>query len=126
MKIIVLRTKTLTRSMVCSILFSAVVASATEPPALKHNPFARPSTEGFSESGNDASGRRQSSEEFDLVATMVSKSSRLANVNGRIVRPGEEVAGFLLLRVLEDRAVFLKNRKQVTIYVRSESETADE
>ena len=49
---------------------------------------------------------------------MVSTGDRLANVGGRVLRPGDEVSGSKLLRVYEDRAVFLSNGKEVTVHVK--------
>ena len=55
---------------------------------------------------------------IELQATMVAANDRLANVAGRILRPGDEVQGFTLVRVYEDRAVFSRQGHRQTIYVK--------
>ena len=55
---------------------------------------------------------------IELQATMVAVNDRLANVAGRILRPGDEVQGFTLLRIYEDRAVFSRQGHEQTIFVK--------
>jgi len=104
-----------------------VPASASDAPPLKHNPFARPPAATaagpgpgpvFSEFAGEAG--------VPLTATLVSKEGGLANVAGRIIRPGDEVDGYRLLEVFEDRAVFVKGAKKTTVYVKPELTEDDE
>ena len=99
---------------------------AEDPPALVHNPFARPPSEVtredrnfFVSSGNDAPT-------LQLNATLVGTGYKLANVAGRIMRPGDEVDGFRLLEVYEDHAVFLRAGSKQAIYVKPELVADDE
>ena len=93
-------------------------AIADEPPALAHNPFARPPSERLAVARGPTAATDDVVTEIDLRATMASDSSALANVNGRVIRPGDEVDGYLLLEVLEDRAVFQRGDKRLTVYVK--------
>lgn len=84
---------------------------------LSNNPFARPPST-IPEDARPVVSADGSSQALDLRATMTASNSRLANVAGRILRPGDEVQGFTLLRVFEDRAVFIHQGKRLTIYVK--------
>ena len=64
--------------------------------------------------------------ELNLTATMVSSGRRLAHVNGVVLRPGDEFQGNKLLRVFEDRAVFLKDGEETTVYVKPELNEDDD
>lgn len=104
------------------LLAAFTITLASEPPKLEHNPFARPSTDDIQVTRNANSNNSQSIEELQLNATMVSESSRLVNVNGRVIRVGDDIFGYTLRRVYENRAVFIKNGKQTTIYVKPKLE----
>jgi hypothetical protein len=65
-------------------------------------------------------------QEPELRATMVGLNNQLANVDGRILRPGDEVRGFTLLRIFEDRAVFSRGGKSVTVYVKPDMAEGDD
>ena len=97
---------------------------ADDAPPLRHNPFARPPSEVIVERSNP--GDVGLLEEIVLTATMVSSGERLAHVSGRVLRPGEEIGGRILLRVYEDRAVFLRNGEEATVYVKPELVESDE
>jgi len=105
------------------MLWSSV--GAAEPPRLAYNPFTRPPSV---VTMPDRSLVRPdgSTQALDLRATLVAMSDRLANVAGRILRPGDEVQGYTLLKVYEDRAVFTRNGDRLTIYVKPDLEENDE
>jgi len=105
-------------------LLLAVTATASEPPALKNNPFSRPPTPEF-----------VAEVQFDdepnntpllLVATIVSSHEAFANVDGTVLRPGDEIDGYLLKHVYEDHAVFARNGDELTVYVKPELDEDDE
>ena len=98
----------------------AAMASGDEPPPLKNNPFARPPSDAFVANVRVADDERDG--ELMLVATMVSPTARFANVEGRVLRAGDEVGGYKLRRIFEDRAIFERNGREVTIYVKPELE----
>ncbi len=98
---------------------------ATEPASLRHNPFSRPPSEAVNDPGiGPAWGGTE--RDVDLRATMVASNGKLANVAGRILRPGDEINGLTLLEVFEDRAVFASDGRRLTIYVKPELVDDDE
>lgn len=113
------------KHLIVTLLLCAAAASASEPPALSHNPFSRPPsqpTAGF----RDTAATANSSRDLELRATMVTTNSKLANVAGRTLRPGDEVQGYTLLQVFEDRAIFVRDRNRITVYVKPDPEDDDE
>ncbi len=56
---------------------------------------------------------------------MVSSTSALANIEGQVLRPGQEINGYLLKRVYENRAVFERDGNELTVYVKPELEEND-
>jgi len=107
------------------LLALCVAATAAEPPRLAHNPFSRPPSQ---VTIPDRLRERPdgSTQELDLRATLVASRDKLANVGGKILRPGDEVQGYTLLQVFEDRAVFTREGNQLTIYVKPNLEQDDE
>ena len=102
------------------------LAMAAEPPPLRHNPFSRPPSvvlraEAAPEFGDDIP-----LSVLELKATMVSSGDRLANVGGRILRPGDEFQGYRLLQVYENRAVFARDDDRLTLFVKPNLEVRDE
>ncbi len=111
-----------------AVFFCALgqTAVAQEPPALTHNPFSRPPQLLVASSSGSRGTVNNQDDKLVLVATMVSGSRGLANVGGRILRPGQTVHGFRLLRVEEDRAVFDVDGEHVTLLVKPERDEDDE
>lgn len=101
-------------------------AAADDPPTLVHNPFSRPPSEvtGVRDSiieRDDGDGQA-----IDLRATMIGGVSKLANVAGRILKPGDEIEDYKLIAVYERYAVFRRNNKMMTVYVRPNQAEDDE
>lgn len=112
-----------------SVVLLASLAStclADEPPPLRHNPFARPPA--VVNGGDNVFAVATDSGELtlDLQATMVGSKQRLANVGGRILRTGDEVQGYVLEQVFEDRAVFRRAGETLIVYVRQKAEPDNE
>lgn len=108
-----------------SMLLQCAAVSAAEPPQLAHNPFARPPSE-MTIPVRPLPGTNESLQELDLRATLVASKDKLANVAGRILRPGDEVQGYTLLQVFENRAIFAREGNRVTIYVKPDLEQDDD
>ena len=100
-----------------------MLAAASEPPPLKSNPFSRPPAPVIEETPRFTD--EQPDTPLQLFATMVSSSGTYANVEGQVIRPGQELRGYLLKRVFENRAVFELNGKELTVYVKPELEEND-
>lgn len=98
---------------------------ATESQPLTHNPFSRPPSEVTvgvrAPVSTDGTVR-----ELDLRATLVATQDKLANVGGKILRPGDETQGYTLLQVYEDHAVFTREGRRLTIYVKPDPKDDDE
>ena len=101
-------------------------ATAEEPQELRHNPFTRPSSERTIAEPDIGLNTSAGPFAIDLRATMVATNDKLANIGGRILRPGDDVQGYSLLQVFEDRAIFIREGKQLTIYVKPERMEDDE
>ena len=110
-------------AMLGTLLAAGVLAA--EPAPLAHNPFSRPPStvpQDIMPLVTDDGTAQQ----IDLRATMVAANDRLANVAGRTLRPGDEMQGYKLIEVLEDRAIFLRAGKRLTIYVKPDLVEDDE
>ena len=107
-------------------LFIAIVATAwpsllvaaEAPTALSHNPFSRPSSKVVREERVIEEDDDGSVTTLPLHATMIGQVSRLANVGGRILKPGDEYRGYRLIAVHEQYAVFERNQQSMTVYVK--------
>lgn len=105
-------------------LACCTAAYPADAPALKHNPFSRPASKMTIVFADD--GMEQTRNELVLTATMVAGPNSSAHIDGRVVRPGDEVAGQRLLRVYEDRAVLLRDGEEATVFVKPELEESDD
>jgi hypothetical protein len=110
-----------TATLICLMLgtpWPATAAAADKPPRLLHNPFSRPSSEVTRNERSVIERDDGDGATLDLQATMVGNASRLANVAGRILKPGDEIQGYLLVAVQEEYAVFKRDSKTITVYVK--------
>lgn len=113
--------------IVCGVaMILAGAAGASDRPALKYNPFTRPPSERTVPDFPRVARAEGVVQALDLRATMVGTRDRLANVGGRILRPGDEIQGYTLVRVYEDRAVFNRQGNQEIIYVKPDPVVSDE
>ncbi len=102
------------------------LAAAAEPPPLAHNPFSRPPSAVLRADAARSLDDDGALTALDLRATMVASRDRLANVGGRILRPGDDIQGYKLLQVYEDRAVFARNENRLTVFVKPDLVESDE
>ena len=101
-------------------------AAANEPPTLVHNPFSRPSSEVTRERASIIERVDSDGATLDLQATMIGGTNRLANVAGRILKPGDEIEGYELIAVYEQYAVFRRNNEMMTVFVKPHLAEDDE
>ncbi|MDJ0758522.1 MAG: hypothetical protein QNJ19_03945 [Woeseiaceae bacterium] len=109
------------------VLLLGMSAAGADVAALKGNPFTRPPSAPPPGSTVIASIDGPVPQ-IDLQATMVAAGRGLANVGGRILRPGQSIEELTLVEVYEDRAVFLHRGDRLTVYVKphlNESEDED-
>lgn len=110
------------------LLGTAVLLCATstaEPLELRHNPFARPPSV-VTVPDHAARRPQDSSTEPVVLATLVTSGNALANIDGRILRPGDEIYGYTLIKVFENRAIFERQGNQMTVYVKPQLEEDNE
>ena len=96
------------------MIFMTVAHAESGSISLKKNPFKRPV---FVSDKNKTSFATTSSlgDELDLRAAMFAGKNSLVNIGGNIVRIGEEINGYRLMSVLEDKVIFSKNNSLFTI-----------
>ena len=104
----------------------APVLAADAPPGIRHNPFARPAFDISEVRELSDAGSADVPAVIDLRITMVADGERLAYVGGNVLRPGDAVNGYTLTHVFEDRAVFRRADKSITIYVKPDLAGDDE
>lgn len=112
-------------ALAAASLLQFATADATEQPELAHNPFVRPPSQVVAPI-RSLMRTDGSTQEIDLQATLVASKDKLANVAGKILRPGDEVQGYTLVRVYEDRAIFAREGNRLTIYVKPDLQKDDE
>ncbi len=114
------------RVIAISCLAQLLVQSArgAEPPELENNPFSRPRL--LPVATGTAPLERLESPPPRLLATMVSSSQRLANVEGQVIEVGDAVRGHVLREVFSDRATFEHAGNEVVVRVKPEPEDDDE
>ena len=119
--------KTLTVVIILLATIGPPVAIAADgPPALARNPFSRPPSEVLRTQQIMVDSSDGSGPAFALRATMVSRANRLANVAGKILKPGDEIDGYELVEVHEKYAVFRRGEKSMTVYVNPPAAEEDE
>lgn len=79
---------------------------------LKHDPFVRPMPALLSTSAMQAS---ESESKPELRAIMAAGADSIVNLEGVLLRRGEQFNGYLLIKVHEGSAVFVKNNMRVTL-----------
>lgn len=104
----------------------AAAQTAAEPRPLRHNPFDRPLSIVPVRATPAEFADNLADRPLELRATMVGPGTRLADVGGRILEPGDSIGDYELVRVDEDRAVFVRHGKTVTLLVKSRPEDQDE
>lgn len=101
-------------------------ADADDAPPLVHNPFARPSSEITVVDRRSLASGDVTPDTIRLTATLVGAKNKLANIDGRVIRQGEEIDGFRLVEVHEDHAVFVRAGNRMTVYVKPDLVESDE
>ena len=96
----------------------SLLAAADDPPELEHNPFSRPPSEAIASAPARGGAESVTGDPLQLQATMIGSVQRLANVDGRILRRGDEIQGHVLVAIHERYAVFERNGKRTTVYVK--------
>ncbi len=99
-------------------LWPALLLAADAPPALSHNPFSRPSSEVVRVDNVVVESDDGSGPNIPLHATMVGSVNRLANVGGRVLKPGDDYQGYRVVAIHEQYVVFQREGRSITVYVK--------
>jgi len=112
--------------VLAAVLAGAPELAFAEEAKLQHDPFARPalaSLQRGSRGGPASDGKAAPAEprrRLNLQAVMMAGPNSIANVDGMIVRIGDQVYGYRLVAVHERHAVFEKNSKRFTLFIRGD------
>jgi hypothetical protein len=96
----------------------AIAGEPFQPDRLQHDPFQKPaipekkSTEPAAGNSVPVEGKTPK-----LIATLLAGNHSMANVNGKIIKLGETVNGYTLVRVEARRALFEKNKKRAYLSI---------
>ena len=116
----------LTRLSLILILLSIVPMAFAES-MLKHDPFARPLmalTPTNTAADTQANVQDETPWNPTLSAVMVAGKSSLVNLDGLILRLGEEKEGYRLIQVKDREAVFKKGKKIVKLEIKANAADA--
>ena len=93
--------------------FSAAGEEQLHFTRVRHDPFQKSVIQEKKNTEQQASetAEKQQSAAPKLIATLRSGRNSMANVNGKIIKLGETINGYTLVRVEARKAVLLKNRK---------------
>ena len=97
-----------------------VSIAADSPPSLSNNPFSRPPSAVIPAQRPDRGDDDGANQALQLQATMVGSVNRLANVDGQVLKPGDEYRGYRLRAIHEGYAVFERAGQRITVYVKPE------
>ncbi|NOU45369.1 MAG: hypothetical protein HOO87_17810 [Methyloglobulus sp.] len=114
----------------CVWLCSFSVAGEEYPQALRvlHDPFRKPAIpqQSVAEPDNISKPSTQPSWTPRLTATLRAGQNSMANVNGRIIKLGETINGYKLVKVDERSAVFVKNKQRKKLMIDDEKNKPNE
>lgn len=84
---------------------------------LQHNPFRQPVNLSGSQNPHhtESLAMPRNGEELELRAIVADGADSLVDVNGRILRIGDTIDGYILLSVDEKAAIFKAGKDRVTI-----------
>lgn len=88
---------------------------AAEVPALRHDPFARPTLAASAPSAAASAAQPEPLWQPVLSAVMVAGDKSLVNVDGFVVQVGQEINGYRLVQVTETGAVLVKKKQRLEL-----------
>jgi hypothetical protein len=83
--------------------------------SLKHDPFARPV---LAPRPTSTTPESESEWKPELRAVLVAGPKSIVNIEGALLRHGDQFNGYRLVEVHEESAVFVNNNKRVTLTLR--------
>lgn len=107
------------------VILMALCCSGTAKAAetLQYDPFARPSITNLSTTSTTAEDAVTEEAIWNppLTAVMVAGKNSLVNVDGVIVKLGDEIDGYRLIEVKDYQAIFKKGNKRVVLSIAMQS-----
>lgn len=105
-----------TRALLLTLLLPVCLQATGDEVLLRHNPFLHPDPgraigPHSTETAND---------ELTLRATLTDGGQALANINGRLIRQGDEVNGYMVETIDEGSVVLSRNAQERRLTVRHE------
>ncbi|MGB7815383.1 MAG: hypothetical protein WBL28_03425 [Methylotenera sp.] len=100
------------------LMVAGFIPAAFAEDALKHDPFARPlltATLPANPESADTNAEAEAPWEPTLTAVMVAGKHSLVNIDGVIIKLGEEKDGYRLIQVKDHEAVFKKGNKRIVL-----------
>ena len=104
--------------IIVAMLLAAPVLAQDEPPVIRNNPFSRPPSDVIIDDRVSMTADEVTVETPELQATMIGSINRLANVGGRILKIGDRVDGYRIAEIHEQYAVFEREGRRTTVYVK--------
>ena len=104
--------------LILAMSWPASSVAANAPPTLSHNPFSRPSSAVIRPQRSAVEQSDAAVPTLPLQATMIGSVNRLANVGGRILKAGDDYEGYQLIAIHERHAVFERDGRKMTVYVK--------
>lgn len=101
-----------------TLTVAGFIPAAFAEDALKHDPFARPLlTAAFPVNTESADTNAEVETPWNptLTAVMVAGKHSLVNIDGVIIKLGEEKDGYRLIQVKDHEAVFKKGNKRIVL-----------
>jgi hypothetical protein len=125
------RARTLLSLGLAAVLAGLPKLSFSEGGKLQHDPFARPALTGLQQASRPGPGRNSKptaaglTRKLKLQAVMVAGPKSIANVDGMMVRIGDEIHGYRLVEVHERTAVFEKNKTRFSVSIRVNTQNSE-
>jgi hypothetical protein len=104
------------RAMLLTLLLPVCLQATGDDALLLHNPFRQPEARGVI----GPQGAATASDELTLRATLTDGGQPLANINGRLIRPGDEVNGYKVEAIDEGSVVLSRGAQERRLTVRNE------
>ena len=100
------------------------VLAQGEEVTLRHNPFTRPVLGDVAQRGAPAA--RTEPAPLELRATLVGGGAPLANIDGKLLGVGDEIAGYRLARIGEGYVELVKGEETRSVPLRGAARTRNE
>lgn len=104
------------------LLACAPAPAYSQAATLRHDPFVRPAAaqQRLAQDANKSGSVPAREERWnpELRAVMLAGASSMANVDGTVLRIGEEINGYRLVEVHDGEALFSKGAERLTVSMR--------